>query len=142
MTQHPKTDKAVRIALIAVTSALMLPAANAQPTEKPAGSAMQHPMGSSSSMSKDSMDMKAMMKSMHEKMSPMQMSGKPDIDFAMAMRVHHEGAIQMAEVQLREGKEPQMRILAKDIIYAQKKEIAQIDRFLASHGHPAGAIRK
>lgn len=35
------------------------------------------------------MDMKAMMKDMHDKMSSMPMSGNPDVDFAMMMRIHH-----------------------------------------------------
>jgi uncharacterized protein (DUF305 family) len=79
---------------------------------------------------------------MHEKMSSMKMTGMPDVDFAMAMRVHHQGAIQMAEAELRDGKEPQMRVMAKDIIYAQKKEIAQLDMFLAKQGHTMDMMGK
>ena len=78
-----------------------------------------------------------MMADMNEKMSTMKMTGVADVDFAMAMRVHHQGAIQMAEAELEAGNEPQMRAMAKAIISAQKKEIIQIDRFLAKHRHAA-----
>ncbi|MBC7599119.1 MAG: DUF305 domain-containing protein [Polaromonas sp.] len=86
------------------------------------------------------MDMKTMMKDMNEKMSSMPMTDNQDIDFAMMMRVHHQGAIDMAEAELGSGKEPQMRKMAKDIIAAQKKEIAQLDKFLAKHGDKSKAM--
>lgn len=83
------------------------------------------------------MDMKAMMKDMNDKMSAMPMSGDPDVDFAMMMRIHHQGAIDMAQAELRDGKAPQMRKMASEIISAQKKEIAEIDKFLAKQHHSA-----
>lgn len=79
-------------------------------------------------------DMKGMMKENNDKMASMPMSGNPDVDFAMMMRVHHQGAIQMAEMELKSGKEPQMRKIAQRIIAAQKKEITELDKFLAKHG--------
>jgi uncharacterized protein (DUF305 family) len=83
------------------------------------------------------MDMKAMMKDMNDKMSAMPMSGNPDVDFAMMMRIHHQGAIDMAQAELRDGKAPQMRKMANEIIRAQKKEIAEIDKFLSKEHHGA-----
>ena len=80
------------------------------------------------------MDMKSMMMDMQDKMSAMKSSGNVDVDFAMMMRVHHQSAITMAEAELKNGKNPQMRVMAKDIIRAQKKEIAAFDKFLAKHG--------
>ncbi len=56
------------------------------------------------------------------------------------MRLHHQGAIDMAEAELRSGKAPEMRKLAKDIIAAQKKEIALIDKFLPKHGASSKAM--
>ena len=88
------------------------------------------------------MDMKAMMKDGQEKMSSMKMTGNSDIDFAMMMRMHHQGAIDMAEAELRDGKAPQMRKMAERIIVAQKKEIAQLDAFLAKQGHPTDKLTK
>lgn len=77
-----------------------------------------------------SMDMKELMDSMAKEMGTMPMTGNVDRDFAMMMRIHHQGAIDMAQAELETGKDPQMRKLAKEIIAAQKKEIALIDRWL------------
>ncbi len=107
---------------------------------KTASNAM-HGMTSPMPMS-GNMDMKTMMRGMNDKMSAMPMSGNTDIDFAMMMREHHVGAIDMARAQLQNGKEPQMRKLAKEIVAAQKKEIATIDKFLATHSHAAGKMSK
>lgn len=82
------------------------------------------------------MDMKAMMGDMNEKMMGMKSSGNADVDFAMMMRVHHQGAITMAEEELKSGKDAKMRAMAKDIIRAQKKEIAKFDAFLAKNESP------
>ena len=81
-----------------------------------------------------SMDMKPMMTDMHNQMMGMKSSGNVDVDFAMMMKMHHQGAITMAEAQLKDGKDKQMRAMAKDIIRAQKKEMAVFDKFLAKQG--------
>ena len=83
---------------------------------------------------KQGMDMRPMMSDMHDKMMAMQSTGNVDVDFAMMMKVHHQGAITMAEAQLSNGKDAQMRVMAQDIIRAQKKEIAVFDKFLAKRG--------
>jgi uncharacterized protein (DUF305 family) len=60
-------------------------------------------------------------------------TGNPDIDFATNMIPHHQGAIDMAEVELAYGTDPEMRKLATDIIAAQKTEIAQMQDWLSKH---------
>jgi len=90
---------------------------------------------------KDMKGMKGMMGSMSEKMASMPMTGNPDVDFAAMMRIHHVGAIDMAEAQLKDGKNAEMRTLAKNIIAAQKKEIAQLEKFLAAQGHPVDKMK-
>ncbi len=112
-------------------AAFLQPLAYAQAPAQP----MQGKMGTTTAKAGGGMDMMSTMKEMNDKMASMPMTGKPDIDFAMMMRVHHQGAIQMAEVELRDGKEAEMKKMAKSIISAQKKEIAEIDRFLAKHVH-------
>lgn len=86
-------------------------------------------------------DMKAMMEQGHKQMMSMQMTGKADVDFAMMMREHHMGGVQMAQWQLEHGKDQKMKDMARKIMADQKKEIAQLDQFLAQNGHkPSSAM--
>lgn len=88
------------------------------------------------------MDFMAVMKQGHEQMSSMPMTGNPDEDFAMMMRMHHMAGIRMAEIELREGKDARTRDLARKIIASQKKEIRQFEDFLAKHGHSVDRMKK
>ena len=49
----------------------------------------------------------------------------------MMMTMHHQQALNMAEMELAHGKSLEMKTLARQIIAAQKKEIAQFDKWLA-----------
>jgi uncharacterized protein (DUF305 family) len=60
------------------------------------------------------------------------MTGDPDKDFAGMMIPHHQGAIDMAEAELRFGKDQRLRKLAREIIAAQKREIAVMRAELAT----------
>ena len=142
MTQQHRNTRASAPKFIALAAALLLhPLVQAQTDKAPHGHGHSHG-ADGASMPAGKMDMKAMMKENNGMMSSMKMTGNPDVDFAMMMRVHHQGAIQMAEAQLRDGKEPQMRTMATEIIAAQKKEIAQLDQFLAKHGHGVDKMSK
>jgi uncharacterized protein (DUF305 family) len=79
-------------------------------------------------------EMKTMMKGMSDKMKGMTMTGDHDVDFAKMMRIHHEGAVDMAEMELKNGKDASMRKMAQEVIKVQKREIETIDRFLAKNG--------
>ncbi len=57
-------------------------------------------------------------------------SGNSDVDFVRGMIPHHQGAIDMAKVQLAHGKDPAIRTLAEKIIADQEKEIAQMKDWL------------
>ncbi|HWX47179.1 MAG TPA: DUF305 domain-containing protein [Roseomonas sp.] len=57
-------------------------------------------------------------------------TGDPDHDFAAGMIAHHQGAIEMAQVQLRYGKDPVLRQMAEEIIATQEKEIAVLRTYL------------
>ena len=140
MTRHLKIFTLKRIALGALAIAVLLPVAQAQ--NKQAMPAMQGGMAASSAMGSGGLDMRAMMNDMGGKMTSIPMSGDPDIDFAKMMRIHHQGAIDMANAELSNGKVPQMKKMAKAIIAAQKKEIAQFDAFLAKQGRAAQTMSK
>jgi hypothetical protein len=61
-------------------------------------------------------------------------TGDADIDFNKQMRIHHLAAIDMAEVQLANGKDAGSKTLARKIIEDQKREVAQIDTWLRQRG--------
>ncbi|SEL60880.1 protein of unknown function [Kosakonia sacchari] len=73
------------------------------------------------------------MNDMHEKMMTAFKDTDPDKAFAKGMIPHHEGAIAMAETELKYGKDPEMRKLAQDIIKAQKGEIEQMNKWVSNH---------
>jgi uncharacterized protein (DUF305 family) len=51
-------------------------------------------------------------------------------DFAAMMIPHHQGAIDMAKVELLHGKDPVLRRLAQEIIVTQQQEIVVMRRQL------------
>ena len=60
-------------------------------------------------------------------------TGDTDHDFVVNMIPHHQGAVDMAEVELKYGSDPQLKKLAQDIVAAQRQEIAFMKSWLAAH---------
>jgi uncharacterized protein (DUF305 family) len=58
-------------------------------------------------------------------------SGDVDTDFVASMLPHHQGAIEMAQAELRYGRNEQLRRLAQEIIVEQGQEIAVMRLALA-----------
>lgn len=72
--------------------------------------------------------MQTMMRDMHA-----QPTGDADKDFVNMMLPHHQGAVDMAKVELQYGKDPMLRDLATAVIAAQEKEIAMMKAWRAKH---------
>ncbi|MDF7815552.1 MULTISPECIES: DUF305 domain-containing protein [Hymenobacter] len=71
-----------------------------------------------------------LMTSMNEMMQKMEASkpkGNTDHDFAHHMLEHHRGAVAMADIELRDGKDATMRAMAEKIKADQQKEIAELE---------------
>jgi len=89
--------------------------------------------------------MNSAMKRMDQGMSATQMSGDPDHDFTAMMMPHHQGAIDMAKVELKFGKDPVLRRLAQEILADQQSEIDVMRLWLekrAAHGAERGPTSK
>ena len=83
---------AIRVALLgALSTSVGLVSAQAPTTAKPA-----EPMAHS------------MMSGM-DTMKQMKSTGDVDKDFAMMMKAHHEGALEMAKIELASGKSPKLK---------------------------------
>ena len=60
-------------------------------------------------------------------------TGDADRDFVTGMLPHHLGAVEMANVELRYGHDPELRRLARSIVTSQTREQAFMRRWLAQH---------
>lgn len=129
-----KTRNPLQALFLVPMAALALASAPAEaqttPTIAPAASM---PRGQMHKGAAGPHDMKASMMMGMDGMQKMAMSGDVDKDFAMMMKMHHQQALDMAEIELRNGKSQEMRDMAQMIITAQKKEIAQFDKWLAAN---------
>lgn len=70
---------------------------------------------------------------MHQAMM-MEYTGNADVDFVKGMIAHHKGAVEMAQIVLEHGTDPEVKKLAEDIIKAQEGEIKWMEEWLAKNG--------
>ncbi len=84
-------------------------------------------------MSANHMEMMQKMETMNKAMMGAPMTGNPDQDLVAMMMPHHQGAIDMARIYLRDGKDPEIRRMAQKIIVDQEKEIAEFKAWQAKH---------
>ena len=71
------------------------------------------------------------MEKMHKNMT--MYTGDSDQDFIAGMLPHHQGAVDMAKIELQYGKDPELKKLATNIIKSQDEEIAFMKTWLAKN---------
>ncbi|RUW60699.1 DUF305 domain-containing protein [Mesorhizobium sp. M7A.F.Ca.US.008.03.1.1] len=96
------------------------------------------PMAGMTDMSKTDMSgmdeahqayMQSMMKMNPDMMQGM-MASDADVAFVCGMIAHHQGAIDMANVELKYGDDKKAKQMAKKVIAAQKEEIAKFTKWV------------
>lgn len=81
------------------------------------------------------------MSSMTEKMSGTKLTGDFDNDFAALMIEHHQGAVNMSEMEVDKGSDAQMKKMAQNMVSDHKSEIEQLKSFM-SHHNPSSPEHK
>ena len=124
--------------LVVLAALAFAPAAAAQDHDSHGAAAMDHgAMGEANPDAGASPSSKAFIEAndrMHAAMGA-DLTGDADVDFVRSMIPHHQGAIDMARIQLEYGKDPELRTLAETIIAAQEAEITAMKAWLSAHGH-------
>lgn len=125
----------IRTSVALFASALAISAAFAQqPASKPAMDPGMH-MKMMMPMASDSAATKGYKQSMMTMMSAMPAyTGDADVDFMKQMKGHHQAAIDMAKIELKNGKDAEAKKLAQEIVSSQEKEIVTIDTWLKAKG--------
>lgn len=124
--------KLVRALCLVPLTAFCLESAAAQAQTSPApGAAASMSQGHMQQATIGSDKMKPAMMAGMDSMQKMPITGDTDKDFAMMMKMHHQQGVDMAKIELAQGKSPVMKAMARQIIAAQNKEIRQFDQWLA-----------
>ena len=123
--------RSIRMTLIGAAAALLVLPALAQSTPPastpPATNDAPAPAAAMPASPTDAHLM--VMQKMHAAMMA-EPTGDADVDFVRNMIPHHQGAIDMARVQLQFGDDPELRKMSEDIIRAQESEIATMQDWL------------
>lgn len=123
--------KTLALSVFAATSAVAIGTVVAQ--DKPAMDHSKMDHGSMPMGAPDSPAAKAFIAAnakMHKDMT-MTFTGDADVDFIKGMLPHHVGAVDMAQIVLQYGKDPEVKKLAEEIIKAQNTEIDFMKGWLA-----------
>lgn len=73
----------------------------------------------------------------HKRMAENMMSAKGDsVDetFVRQMIEHHRGALDMGQILLREGSDPELKQMVQKSAADQQDEIAELQKWLQTHG--------
>jgi len=76
---------------------------------------------------------KEVMDKMMQDMNSMQMTEDPDHDFAIMMKRHHQGAIDMSNIEISKGTNAEIKQVAQKTIDDSQKDINDLNNFLGSN---------
>lgn len=122
----------LRILLVSMTALLAIAACNQQSDNADTAVESGDMKHESSATDEPSSQMHMAMVRMSDDMAKMKMSGDTDRDFAGMMIIHHQGAIDMAELQVKNGKDPELKAMAQEMIDAQKAEQVKLREHLSN----------
>lgn len=124
MNRMTKTLAAASFAgVLAAAGAFAHEPAGKAPTAKPAAHTGHTAQAEHAGHSAGSMELHRIMEQGHKMPA---MSGNVDKDFAAMMTMHHQQAIRMADVQIKHGKNAQLKAMARKMHAEQQKEIKQL----------------
>lgn len=103
---------------------------NASGKAAPAHDHGAHTSPSGANLNAMTQELDAAMAAMHKNML-VSYTGDADLDFLRGMIPHHQGAVEMAKIQLKYGSDSQVKRLAREIIRAQEYEIGLMQRWVA-----------
>ena len=72
-------------------------------------------------------------KNLRAKIKSIQWSGQTDKDFVLLMISHHECAMDLATQEVLTGHHVKLKLMSQNLIADQKKEIAELRKWLAAH---------
>lgn len=75
----------------------------------------------------------ASIKTLRAKIKGLELSGNTDKDFVLLMIAHHECAMDLATQEVLTGHHVRLKLMAQNLISEQKKEIANLKKWLANH---------
>ena len=111
------------------------PRHDAMPGAMPGHEAMQHGAVPANALP-GHQDTAGAMERMDRDMMAAPMTGNPDQDFVAMMTPHHQGAIDMARIYLRDGRNPALRRMAQRIIAGQEREVREFRAWQAKRPAP------
>lgn len=104
-------------------------AQNDQDTSNNQGMSGSSTIGTNSMSGMQSGDVKAVMQKVHSELMQAQLSGDPQKDFAHLMIQHHQGAIDMSNLVIQNGKNDDVKRIAQKIVDDSNNDLAVLSKY-------------
>ena len=121
------------VAMCAAPLAVQAQQAASMPNMSSTAEAQSAPAGGQTATGDSTAGFKAADERMMKAMEGSAYTGNADADFVSHMIAHHQGAVDMAQVELKYGKDPQLKRLANNIVESQRREIKFMKAWQEKH---------